>query len=253
MEQTPQRLRSQKLEELTCASVLAHLRSEGRSIERPYRPIPGTSRSPDFLVTIDGEPVALEIVRFLPPPEVGKADARIRSIEKELKLRLQADAVAAGTKVVLTVSYAVAPLQAYGRPQAKADADLLAAEIRDLLDADAPEARISLPLNSDVSWVISADVSIWLDPHPSVFIGVRGSPEDLPDPAEFVDRTIRGKGDQHLAFSDRGILAVAGGSRDEAALEGAFRTSPLPVPWWRVYFVLTGGEAALLYESGAGH
>jgi hypothetical protein len=251
--ETPQRLRSRNLEELAFAAVAAHLRCEGRLVENPERPPAETAtRSPDFLFTIDREPVALEVVRFLPPTEVGTAHARLRSIETALKDRLQADAVAAGLKVVLDVSFAVPALQAYRRPQVAADADLLATEVRHLLNANRGSTQIGLALSSVLPWLISGEVSIWPVPHPSVLIGSWRTAQDLPDAAAFVERTIGRKGDQHRAFVDRAILAVAGGSHDQEALADAFRECSLPIPWWRIYFVHTGGDTALLYDSDAG-
>jgi hypothetical protein len=249
MEQTPQRLRSQKLEEQTCASVLAHLRSDGRSVARARRPIPRGSRSPDFVVDVDGEPIAIEVVRFLPPAGVGRAAARLRSIERALKDRLQADAVASGVKIVLDVGYAAGPLQNYPRPQVSADADLLVSEIRRLLGTAPRNQSTGLALVSRLPWLLSADLGIWPDPHPSFLIGLSYCPDDLPVAAEFVEATISRKGDQHLALASKAILAIAGMFRDVDELKDAFRASSSPVPWWRVYLVVGGGDAALVYEE----
>jgi hypothetical protein len=248
--QTSQRLRSQKLEELTCASILAHLRSEGRPIVNPHRPALRGMRSPDFVVDIGGEPVAIEVVRFLPPPEVGRAAARMRSIERALKDRLQGDAAAARVKIVLDVSYAVAPLQAYPRPQVSADADQLAAEIRRLLTMTAGKPSMGLPLVSRLPWLLSAEASIWADPHPSFFIGSTHRSEDLPDAAGFVEATIKRKGGQHLAFASKAILAIAGMFPDVDELSHALSATSSPIPWWRVYLVVGGGDAALVYAGG---
>ena len=247
--QTPQRLRSRKLEELTCASVLAHLRSEGCSVEHPRRPVPGASRSPDFVVDIDGESVAIEVVRFLPPAAVGRAAARLRSIEQALITRLQGDAVAGGVKIVLGVGYAAGPLQNYPRPQVDADADLLASEIRRHLATAAGKPTPWRSLVSRLPWLLSADLGIWPDPHPSVMIGLSYCPDDLPVAAEFVEATITRKGAQHLAFTSKAILAIAGMFREVDELKEAFRAVSSPVPWWRVYLVVGGGDAALVYEG----
>jgi hypothetical protein len=247
--QTPQRLRSRNLEELTCASVLAQLRSEGCCVEHPRRPIPGTSRSPDFVVDIDGEPVAIEVVRFLPPAGVGRAAARLRSIDRALKDRLQADALARGVKIVLDVGYAAGPLQDYPRPQVSADADLLASEIRRLLRTAPRNPSTGLALASPLPWLLSADLGIWPDSHPSFLIGLSYCPDDLPVAAEFVEATISRKGDQHLALASKAILAIAGMFRDVDELKDAFRASSSPVPLWRVYLVVGGGDAALVFEQ----
>lgn len=75
-----------------------------------------------------------------------------------------------------------------------------------------------------------------------------GLPDGIPDPDDFIARTIASKAGQHLGHSDRAILAILGMFHDDAEdLAEAFERWSAPVPWWRVYFVR--GDAFLVYEQ----
>jgi hypothetical protein len=66
--------RNRMVEETTAHAVLALLLAEGRAVSDLNRVTEGRSRSPDYLVTIDDERVALEVVRVV-DERAAKADA----------------------------------------------------------------------------------------------------------------------------------------------------------------------------------
>ena len=81
------RFRIRRREDLVASAVGASLRTEGRVITEPYRPEEGIGRSPDWMLTLDGEPVALEVTRLLPPADVQKARhlmVRIETMARDL-------------------------------------------------------------------------------------------------------------------------------------------------------------------------
>src|SRR5664280_755196 len=68
-------------EDVVASAVAAVLRTEGRVVENPYRPVEGQARHPDWMLTLDGEPTALEVTRLLPPAHVQKAQHVVTRIE----------------------------------------------------------------------------------------------------------------------------------------------------------------------------
>ena len=72
------------LEETRARAVSAQLRAEGRSVTSFGRVPQGRGPSPDFLVTIDGALVALEVKRFI-DERAAKAEAGVEMLEKALK------------------------------------------------------------------------------------------------------------------------------------------------------------------------
>jgi hypothetical protein len=248
--ETDQRQRSRYVEDMTARAVMAHLMSESRNVTTYARPSTGVARSPDFLVTVDQETVAIEVVRFI-DEQLAKAVGRVRSVEQALKGRLQQDATRLGLALVLNVSFRVAPLQQYRRPDVERDADLLAADIRLALVRLSHQSGELIELQSTVPWVYYASLTSWSVEEPSFFVGST-SPEPaypIVDAPAFVSHVIATKRDQHAGHAERAILAVRGDFDDADEIGLAFEAARAQVPWWRVYLVWGGGDCRVVYEQ----
>ena len=112
-------------EQMTAQAVIAQLLSEGRRVGSLRRPALGPNPSPDFLIELDGETVAIEVTWFLHPPDVQKAAAQIQLIERDVKPLLLTDATRLGAKIALSVTFRVAPLAASHRAEIAAWSTLL--------------------------------------------------------------------------------------------------------------------------------
>jgi hypothetical protein len=252
--ETDQRQRSRYLEDMTARAVVAHLMSEGRTVTTYARPTIGPARSPDFLVIMDQETVAIEVVRFI-DQQLAKAVGRVRSVEQALKTRLQTDAIRLGLALVLDVSFRVAPLQQYRRPDVERDADLLAADVRRALVRLPSESGEFIELQSAVPWVYYASLTSWTVPDPSFYVGSTSPEPGYPivDAPAFVSHVIATKRDQHAGHAERAILAVRGDFDDADELILAFEAARAQLPWWRVYVVWGGGNFRVVYEQKASH
>ena len=115
------RSRVERDELLVANAIIARLLGHGHTVSGGERPKASEGRSPDFVITLDGQRVALEVVRLLPPPEVGRAESRIREVEWALRSELEADAVALGGRLVANITYALGPLREHGRQKLQRD------------------------------------------------------------------------------------------------------------------------------------
>src|SRR5689334_9467151 len=86
--------------------VLALLVSQGHTVEALRRPELGAERSPDFLVDLDDEPLALEVVRYLARSDVQKAMSRVLLVETALADQLRSESAALGGKLAIGITYA---------------------------------------------------------------------------------------------------------------------------------------------------
>ncbi len=213
---------------------------------RFHRVLPGEDRRPDFLLQLDREQVALEVVRFI-DERVAKAEAGVGLLERALKERLDPLAVQMRCKLALDLTFDVIPLQTYGRKDAERDAELLAPSIT----AAAAIARDQLaPFESAVPWVASPAVFAFDAPaDPSFFVGSMSPGHGLwrPDAGQFVAWVIEHKGRQHVSCASVAILAVQCEADDSDTLIPAFAEATDTIPWWRVYIVWGGGDARLVH------
>jgi hypothetical protein len=252
--ETDQRQRSRYLEDMTARAVVAHLMSEGRTVTTYGRPPTGAARSPDFLVTMDQETVAIEVVRFI-DEQLAKAVGRVRSVELALKARLQPDATRLGLALVLDVSYRVSPLQQYRRPDVERDANLLAADVRQALVRLPAQSGDRIELETAVPWVYAAALAGWSVHEPSFFVGSISPEPTYPvvDAQAFVTHVLATKRDQHAGHAERAILAVGSTFDDADEMVLAFEAARAVLPWWRVYLVWGGGNFRVVYEQEPSH
>lgn len=245
------RFRLSRQEELTSQAVFALLLSQGRVITDVGRPPLGGSRSPDFIFRLDGQPGALEVVRYLDRQDAQKAMSRVILVEHALQERLKPDAMAIHGKVAIALRYSVAALQTHKRADVGVDADQLAVDVRAAMKQRTPNDDNLVEILTSVRWVIHVQVSVWPSDEPGAYFSIApGLPDGTPDPDGFVERTIHSKADQHLGYASRAILVVLGMFHDDAEdLTAAFERWSGPVPWWRVYFVRS--DATLIYQQSS--
>jgi len=240
------RHRVRRREDVVAAAVAASLRTEGGAVENPYRPAEGQARSPDWMMTIHGEPTALEVTRLLPPSHVQKAHSVVTHIETGIRGYLAPVIVGVGGQVVLSIAYSARGVAERRRDRLASDTRILASEVRQTLNGlvEGPE---SIRIRSPLRWVLRADVALLPGPRDGFCI-LQQPDEAQPDLDDFVARTIAAKGDQHVGHAERAILAVDAMFDNAEDLREAFGRSPVAVPWWRVYLVL-GSDATLVYEG----
>ena len=233
-------------EDLVASAVAAVLRTEGRVVEDPYRPVDGQTRSPDWMLTLDGEPTALEVTRLLPPAHVQKAQNVITHIETGMRDFLAPVITGVGGQVLLSLAYSARGVSDRRRDSLASDTRILASEVRQTLQR-LVEGSEPVEIRSPIRWVLRADVNLLPGPHDGFYI-LQQPDEAQPDVDAFVARTIASNGDQHVGHAGRAILAVDAMSDEAEDLREAFDRSPTRVPWWRVYQVLLG-DATLVYEG----
>jgi hypothetical protein len=238
------------LEETTAHAVIAQLLTEGRSVTSLHRVPEGLGPSPDFLVTIDGTLVALEVKRFI-EERAAKAEAGVQRLEEALKKHLDPIASQMRCKLVLDLTFAVESLQNYSRRDAARDAGLLAPSIK-------AAARLALenlvPIESPVPWVQGVGVwSVYYPAEPCFYVGSTGPGIVVhPEARAWVVWAIEAKGNQHVGHAETAILAIASQFDEAAELMAAFAGSELTIPWWRAYDVLGGGSVRLVYSQSDG-
>jgi len=239
--------RVRRREDLVAAAVAASLRTEGHVVEQAYRPEQGQTRSPDWMVTIDGVPTALEVTRLLPRDHVQRAEALVASIESRLR-GLRAPAITGiGGQVLLGLAYSASGVAKRVRPQLTADTRRLFEEVRQTLDLRVVGPQ-PVDMESAVPWVIRADVSLVPGPQDGFYIVQAPDEAQQPDLDDFITRTIASKGDQHVGHAEQAILAVDAEFPDADDVREVLDRSPVAVPWWRVYLVY-GSDATLVFEA----
>src|ERR1035437_515120 len=92
-------------EAVVASAVAAVLRTEGRVVENPYRPVEGQALHPDWMLTLDGEPTALEVTRLLPPAPVQKAQHVVTRIETGIRDFLTPAITGVGGQVLLSLAF----------------------------------------------------------------------------------------------------------------------------------------------------
>lgn len=234
-------------EDLVLSAVAAVLRTEGRVVESPYRPYEGQARGADWMMTLDGEPTALEVTRLLPPAHVRKAQVVVTHIEIGIRDFLTPAITGVGGQVLLALAYSARAVAERRRDRLASDTRILASEIRQTLNrlVEGPEP---VQIQSPIRWVVRADVTLVPGPRDGFHIVQKPDEAQQPDLDDFVARTIDSTGDQHVGHAERAILAVDAMFEDADDLRLAFDRSPVPVPWWRVYLV-HGGDATLVCEG----
>ena len=242
------RFRIRRREDLVASAVGASLRTEGRVITEPYRPEEGIGRSPDWMLTLDGEPVALEVTRLLPPADVQKAQhlmVRIETIARDLLAPIVARM---DGQVLVNLAYSTYDVAGLGGARLTAAASQLADDVRTALGSAEPGIDNGITLASTLPWVVDCEVTLLLGPHKGFYIIQAPDATQQPDLDAFVTRTIAKKGDQHVGHADRAILAVDAMFPDAEDLRDAFARTSADVPWWRVYLV-HGSEATLVWTA----
>ncbi len=242
------RERRRRREELVASAVVALIRTEGHLVEDGYRPTEGQTRSPDWMLTIDGVPAALEVTALLPRPHVQKAERLIvDQIEAGVRAMLMPRIDGLGGQVVLGLAYSASGVAGRGRTLLATDTETLAVEVRAILDRLAAGTEF-VDIESSVPWVIRAEVILIPGPHDGFYVSHAPDDAQQPDLDDWVGRVIEAKGDQHVRHADRGILAIDSIFDDAEDLREAFGRAGTSVPWWRVYSVV-GSTATLVHET----
>ena len=218
--------RRQTVQEQSAAQpIFAFLLAQGHLVTGVRRPELGRGRSPDFLFELDGETIALEVVRYLDRSEAQKAVSRVNLVERALQGLLRPDSVALGAKIVINLRYDVDGLARHKRGDVDGDAEHLATDVRAALATGSPDPMGFTDIRTDLSWVIDAQLAVLPSPEPGAYFAIApGLPDGTPDPDGFIDRTVASKADQHVGHATRAILAVLGMFADDAEdLEAAFQ------------------------------
>jgi hypothetical protein len=147
-------------EELTAQVVFALLLSEGHDVVDVGRPRQSGGRSPDFVFRLDGQAVALEVVRYLEPSEAQKALSRVNLVERALQDRLNPEAMGLDRTIAISVRYSVAALQAHKRRDVDLDADQLAAGVRAVMAATTASAVDMVEVSTSIPWIEDLQVSL---------------------------------------------------------------------------------------------
>jgi hypothetical protein len=243
------RFYNRRREDLVASAVAAVLRTEGRVVEDGCRPPVGEGRSPDWMMTVDGEPTALEVTRLLPPPYVQKAQHVVTYIETEVRSLLTPDISGLGGQVNVVIDYSASAVAKRLYVEQAADASRLALDVRAVLHTVEPGADRPIEMPSSIPWVIRAEISLLPGPQDGFYI-VQRPDEAQPDLDEFVAWAITKKGDQHVGHAERAILAVDAMFDEAEDLREALARSPVLLPWWRVYQVLRS-DATVVHERDA--
>jgi hypothetical protein len=235
-------------DDVVAHAVAAVLRSEGHEVERKYRPSAGSSRTRDWIASINGVPTAIEVTRLLPPPYVRKAQNRVSHVEIGVQGFLTPAITGVGGQVLLALAYSASGVAARRRDRLVSDTRVLASEVRQTLNR-LVEGSEPIAIASPIPWVARAEVT--LIPGPQDGFHVVQLPDDArPDLDGFVARTIAAMANQHLGYAAQAILAIDARFPDADELRVAFGRSPVPVPWWRVYHVL-GSDATLAFDMNS--
>jgi hypothetical protein len=198
------------------------------------------------MMTLDGEPMALEVTRLLPPAHVQKAQNVVTRIETGMHEFLAPVIAGVGGQVLLLLAYSARGVADRRRDSLASDTRILASEVRQTLQR-LVEGSAPVEIRSPIRWVLRAEVTLLPGPRDGFYI-LQQPDEAQPDLDDFVARTIASKGDQHVGHAERAILAVDAMFDDADDLRLAFERSSVRVPWWRVYQVLRS-EATLVCEG----
>jgi hypothetical protein len=240
---------SRRREDLVVAAVAATLLDEGRVVEDARRVKEGSARSPDWMMTLDGEPTAVEVTRLLPRSHVQKAEHLVTVVEAGVRSIVTPMITGLGGQAMLGLSYSASSLARRTRAQLEADTRQLASEVRLTLDELGTNSEpVDIP--SGVPWVIRADLTLVPGPHDRFHILQGPDEAQQPDLDDFVARVILSKGAQHVGYAVRCILGIDAEFQDSDDLREAFTRSPAAIPWWRAYMVL-GSAATLVYQQDA--
>ena len=228
------------------SAVTSVLRAEGIVVGHPHRLEEGQARSSHWVMTLDGEPTALEVTRLLPPAHILKAEIIVTHLEAGMRGFLAPVITEVGGQVLLALAYSARGVVERRRDRLASDTRILASEVRQTLHR-LVEGAEPLELRSPISWVVRADLTLVPGPHDGFFI-MQAPDETQPDLDDFVARTISSRSDRHFDPAERAILAVDAELADADDLREAFGRSPDLVPWWRVYLV--HGRGATLVHQG---
>jgi hypothetical protein len=198
------------------------------------------------MITVDGEPTALEVRRLLPPSHVQKAQHVVTRIETGIRGFLAPAITGVGGQVLLSLAYSARGVAERRRDSLASDTRILASEVRQTLRLVAGPEPVEI--RSPIRWVLRAEVALLPGPRDGFYI-LQQPDEAQPDLDDFVARTIASTQGQHVGHTERAILAVDASFDGNEDLREALGRSPVAVPWWRVYHVLQG-DATLVYEEG---
>ena len=215
-------------------------------VKSPHRPEAGQARDADWVMTLDGEPTALEVTRLLPPAQVRKAESIVTHLEAGMRGFLAPVITEVGGRVLLALAYSARGVVERRRDRLASDTRILASEVRQTLHR-LVEGAEPLQLKSPISWVVRAELTLVPGPHDGFFI-VQAPDGTQPDLDDFVARSISDRGKQDRGPTERAILGVEAAFPDATHLREAFGRSPGRVPWWRVY-VVHRGDATLVHQG----
>jgi hypothetical protein len=244
---------ARRRKDAVCSTVTSVLRAEGILVKKPHRleegrarNEAGQARTSDWVMTLDGEPTALEVTRLLPPAQVRKAEIIVTHLEAGMRGFLAPVITEVGGQVLLALAYSARGVVERRRDRLASDTRILASEVRQTLHR-LVEGAEPLQLKSPISWVVRAELTLVPGPHDGFFI-VQAPDGTQPDLDDFVARTINSRRERHLDPAERAILAVEAEFADADDLREAFGRSPVPVPWWRVYLVHRS-DATLVHQG----
>ena len=229
------------------ASAVARvLRAEGIVVENPHRLEAGQAFNAGWVMTLDGQPTALEVTRLLPPAQVRKAEIIVTHVEAGMRGFLAPVITEVGGRVLLALAYSARGVVERRRDRLASDTRILASEVRQTLHR-LVEGAEPLELKSPISWVVRAELTLVPAPHDGFSI-VQAPDGTQPDLDDFVARSISDRGKQDRGPTERAILGVEAAFPDATHLREAFGRSPGRVPWWRVY-VVHRGDATLVHQG----
>jgi hypothetical protein len=208
-----------------------------------------------------GVQAAIDVTRLLPAPAVRAAQNLVGHVELGAIEILRPAITGIGGQVVLTLSYSITGVTLRRRDRLLADTRALASRVRQTtsrLVSGAPPIAIELP----VPWVLRASVTL-VPARRDSFRIAQAADESMPDLDAFVASTIGARSAAAAASGEPGpggrpgpgspaILAIDARLSDAETLREAFRRTPLPVPWTRVYHVLGSTATLILAVDQAG-
>ena len=163
------RYRVRRREDVAASAVAAVLRAEGRLVENPFRPVEGQTRSPDWMMTVAGEPTALDVARLLPPSPRPEGAER-RYPHRDRHARVPGARHRRSRRAGPALARVLRPGRADRRRDSLAsDTRILASEVRQTLQR-LVEGSEPVEIRSPIRWVLRAEVTLLPGPRDGFYI-----------------------------------------------------------------------------------
>jgi hypothetical protein len=206
----------------------------------------------DFVFDLDGSPCALEVVRYGLGQATIDAGHRISTLETYMRERLT-ELIPdddQGT-VSIELAYNVGETLKLGRRSIGAAARELAEASVEAIRSHAPGTRVDLQLTGRWAGQASATFRASDSPHRYFFRHPAGGARHLqPEVDEWILDVVEKKGDQHLPFAERGILAIIQTDIVDAHdLRRGLERYDGAMPWWRIYVLDLAVDSADLVRD----